>query len=384
MRRRQFLRAACASQRITGIYNTMVYVSTTTEYTKLAQTTQRYDEQILDLSAYSYHLPEERIAQSPIEPRDSSKLLVVDPTTGQYTDLIFHQITSLLKPGDTMVMNNTRVTARRLFGKRPSGGKVEVVLIQQLNPSDWLCIVKPGKRLMPGAEVELEDGINAVVTEHQPRGLRVLRFADPEQLTSSKHGVIPLPPYIHLPLPNEERYQTVYSQKPGSAAAPTAGLHFTPQLLQSIKQLGVNIAYVTLDVGLGTFHPPDPEMMRESRLHREHITVSQETADVINNTTGRIICVGTTSIRAVESASVAPRHIEPFQGETEIFIAPGYEFKIAEVMLTNFHVPASTPLFMTCAFGGRECILNAYQHALADTYRFLSFGDAMFITCRGH
>lgn len=351
---------------------------------QLAQTTLRYDEHILDLDAYTYPLPEHRIAQKPIEPRDSSKLLVVNPSTECLTDLAFYQITELLQAGDTLVMNNTRVTARRLFGKRPTGGKVEVVMIQQLNHSDWLCIVKPGKRLMPGAQMELDDGIYAEVIEHQPRGLRVLRFADPELLMSSKHGVIPLPPYIHVPLPNEERYQTVYSDAPGSAAAPTAGLHFTPALLAQIEAMGVNIAFVTLDVGLGTFHPPDPGMMRESRLHREHITISDESARLINGTTGRIICVGTTSIRAVESAAVGPRQLQPFSGETEIFIAPGYEFQIAEAMLTNFHVPASTPLFMTCAFGGRERILNAYQHALSDTYRFLSFGDAMFITCRGN
>ncbi len=350
---------------------------------QLAQTTLRYDEHILDLEAYNYPLPEERIAQRPIEPRDSSKLLVVNPATDTLSDLVFHQITELLQPGDTLVMNNTRVTARRLFGQRPTGGKVEVVMIQQLNHSDWLCIVKPGKKLMPGAQMELDDGICAEVLEHQPRGLRVLRFADPELLMSSKHGVIPLPPYIHVPLPNEERYQTVYSQAPGSAAAPTAGLHFTPPLLEKIRLMGVSIAFVTLDVGLGTFHPPDPGMMRESRLHREHVTISPETAQTINNTSGRIICVGTTSIRAVESAAVGPRILQAFSGETEIFIAPGYEFQIAEAMLTNFHVPASTPLFMTCAFGGRQRILNAYDHALADSYRFLSFGDAMFITCRG-
>lgn len=331
------------------------------------------------LEEYTYDLPAERIAQQPVEPRDSSRLLVLSRQTGAREHRIFRDIVEYLREGDTLVLNNTRVSARRLRGVKPTGAQVEVLLLREVGSGVWEAIVRPGRRLHMGARMVLEGTLQAEVVATLPQGLRLVRFDDPEAVHRQTVGEIPLPPYIHRKLENEERYQTVYAAVNGSAAAPTAGLHFTPSLLQRLAQKGVRIVYLTLHVGIATFRHPDPEQIAQGRLHSEWYTLSEEVAETINRTPGRIVAVGTTCVRALESAAVGKRRLAPHTGYTELFILPGYEFQVVEGMVTNFHLPASTPLLLTCAFGGKEHVLNAYHEAIQLEYRFLSFGDAMLI-----
>ncbi len=331
------------------------------------------------LQEYTYDLPEERIAQQPVEPRDSSRLLVLHRDTGRREHRIFHEIVEYLRPGDTLVLNNTRVSARRLRGFKSTGAEVEVLLLREAQPGAWECMVRPGRRLLPGSRVVLEGHLKAEIVASLPQGLRLLRFEDPAAVHRHPLGEVPLPPYIRRKLENEERYQTVYAAVNGSAAAPTAGLHFTQELLQRLREAGVGIVYITLHVGIATFRHPEPEMLAQGRLHPEWYTISDESASAINRTTGRIVAVGTTCVRALESAAVGRRQVAAHSGSTDLLILPGYRFQVVEALITNFHQPASTPLLLTCAFAGRQQVLDAYREANAMGYRFLSFGDAMLI-----
>lgn len=340
---------------------------------------QTLEQAIRMLEEYDYDLPEERIAQQPVEPRDSSRLLVLHRDTGYCEHHIFRDIVKYLQPGDTLVLNNTRVSARRLRGTKTTGAQVEALLLREVEPGVWEALMRPGRRLLVGSQVILEGGLKAEVIACLPQGLRLLRFEEPHAVHRQPLGEIPLPPYIRRKLENEERYQTVYAAMNGSAAAPTAGLHFTPELLQRIREMGVQIATITLHVGIATFRHPEPEMLVQGRLHPEWYTISEEAAQAINNTKGRIIAVGTTCVRALESAAVGKRQVRAQSGNTELFILPGYRFQVVEALVTNFHLPASTPLLLTCAFAGREKVLSAYRTAITLGYRFLSFGDAMLI-----
>lgn len=340
---------------------------------------QTLEEAARLLEEYHYDLPEERIAQQPVEPRDSSRLLVLYRDTGKREHRIFRDIVAYLRPGDTLVLNNTRVSARRLHGFKTTGAQVETLLLREVQPGVWEALVRPGRRLLVGTQVILEGHLKAEVIACLPGGMRLLRFEDPRAVHHQPIGEIPLPPYIRCKLENEERYQTVYAAVNGSAAAPTAGLHFTPELLQRIREMGVRIATITLHVGIATFRHPEPEQLAQGRLHPEWYTISEEAAEVINSTPGRIVVVGTTCVRALESAAAGKRRVEAHSGSTELFIMPGFQFQIVEVLVTNFHLPASTPLLLTCAFAGKERVFEAYREAMAMGYRFLSFGDAMLI-----
>lgn len=331
------------------------------------------------LEEHHYDLPLERIAQQPVEPRDSSRLLVLHRDTGQLEHRIFRDIVHYLQPGDTLVLNNTRVSARRLRGVKPTGAQVEALLLREVDPGVWESLMRPGRRLLVGSRVILEGNLKAELISSLPQGLRLLRFEDPQAVHRQPLGEIPLPPYIRRKLENEERYQTVFAAVNGSAAAPTAGLHFTPELLRRIRDIGVRIATITLNVGIATFRHPEPEMLVKGHLHPEWYTIPEESATTINSTPGRIIAVGTTCVRALESSAVGKRQVKPQSGSTELFILPGFRFQIVEVLVTNFHLPASTPLLLTCAFAGKERVLSAYREAITLGYRFLSFGDAMLI-----
>ncbi|GIV15038.1 MAG: S-adenosylmethionine:tRNA ribosyltransferase-isomerase [Armatimonadota bacterium] len=340
---------------------------------------QTVEEAARLLEEYHYDLPEEHIAQQPAEPRDGSRLLVLHRQTGQREHRIFRDIVQYLHAGDTLVLNNTRVSARRLRGVKTTGARVEVLLLREVEPGIWEALVRPGRRLLVGSQVILEGRLQAEVTACLPQGVRLLRFEDATAVHCQPLGEIPLPPYIRRKLENEERYQTVYAAVNGSAAAPTAGLHFTPELLQRIREIGVRIVYITLHVGIATFRHPEPEQLAQERLHPEWYTISEEAAEAINNTPGRIVAVGTTCVRALESAATGKRQVQACSGSTELFIMPGFRFQIVEALVTNFHLPASTPLLLTCAFAGKERVFEAYREAIAMGYRFLSFGDAMLI-----
>jgi len=331
------------------------------------------------LQEYQYDLPEERIAQQPVELRDSSRLFVLHRMTGCREHRIFRDIIEYLREGDTLVLNNTRVSARRLRGVKTTGAQVEALLLREVEAGVWEALVRPGRRLPVGSKVTLEGCLTAEVVASLPRGMRLLRFEDAQAVHQQPLGEIPLPPYIRRKLENEERYQTVYAAVNGSAAAPTAGLHFTPELLQRIRERGVRIVFITLHVGIATFRHPEPEQLAQGRLHPEWYTISEEAAETINSTPGRIVAVGTTCVRALESAAVDTRRVEARSGSTELFILPGFRFRVVEALVTNFHQPASTPLLLTCAFAGKEKVLDAYREAIAMGYRFLSFGDAMLI-----
>ncbi len=354
------------------------------------------------ISDYEYTLPPELIAQTPIEPRDSSRLLVVHRQTGALDHRIFRQIGEYLRPGDLLVANQSRVLPARLYGvKEGSGGHVEVLLLairHDRGPDVWEALVRPGKRIHTGQRLVFGDGmLTAIVQDFTDAGGRFLRliaragdvFAAIDQL-----GKMPLPPYIHEPLADAERYQTVYARQPGSAAAPTAGLHFTPELLASLEASGVGVAYVTLHVGLDTFRPVAEEELAVHTMHSEEIDLDAETAERINATRragGRIVAVGTTSVRVLESvaALTAERHgttvetdaplVEPYRGRTSLFITPGHRYRAVDAMITNFHLPRSTLLVLVSAFANRELMLSAYEEAIRERYRFYSFGDAMLI-----
>ena len=332
-----------------------------------------------------YDLPEELIAQTPLEKRDTSRLLAMDRQTGALAHRHFYDIIDYLNPGDCLVMNNSRVLPARLLGHRPTGGAVEVLLLRDLGGGKWECLTKPGKKTQPGQEIIFGDGqLTATVDSVQEDGNRVVEFHYEgifleilEQL-----GKMPLPPYIKAELADQERYQTVYSREVGSAAAPTAGLHFTKELLEKIEKKGVRLAYVTLHVGLGTFRPVKAEEISQHHMHAELCMISQETADILNQTKasgGRVVCVGTTSCRTLESLVNEDGSFEPRSKWTEIFIYPGYQFKAMDALITNFHLPESTLVMLVSAFAGREHVLNAYNQAVKERYRFFSFGDAMYI-----
>ena len=332
-----------------------------------------------------YDLPEELIAQTPLEKRDTSRLLAMDRQTGALAHRHFYDIIDYLNPGDCLVMNDSRVLPARLLGHRPTGGAVEVLLLRDLGGGKWECLTKPGKKTQPGQEIIFGDGqLTATVDSVQEDGNRVVEFHYEgifleilEQL-----GKMPLPPYIKAELADQERYQTVYSREVGSAAAPTAGLHFTKELLKKIEKKGICLAYVTLHVGLGTFRPVKAEEISQHHMHAELCMISQETADILNQTKaagGRIVCVGTTSCRTLESLVNEDGSFEPRSKWTEIFIYPGYQFKAMDALITNFHLPESTLVMLVSAFAGREHVLNAYNEAVKDRYRFFSFGDAMYI-----
>lgn len=339
-------------------------------------------------SDFDYHLPESSIAQTPAEPRDSSRLLVLDRETAEFEHKIFRDVRDYLKAGDLLVLNQTRVIPARIFAHKETGGKVELLLLRRRDELTWEALVG-GKGLRVGKTVQVESGPKAEILEILEGSERLIKFSAPIEPYFSQVGNVPLPPYIHEKLTDPERYQTVFAKEPGSAAAPTAGLHFTPQLLDEIKLMGVKVAYVTLHVGLDTFAPVNEDNPEEHTIHSEWCHLPQETADLINETKrngGRVVAVGTTSVRTLESAgNYASRithhgfEITTFTGATKLFILPGYQFKVVDVMITNFHLPKSTLLMLVSAFTGREKILETYNLAIQEGYRFYSFGDAMLI-----
>ena len=334
---------------------------------------------------FYYELPEELIAQTPLEKRDTSRLLTLDRRTGVVCHKHFYDIVDHLNPGDCLVMNNSRVLPARLLGNRPTGGAVEVLLLRDLGEKKWECLCKPGRKMQVGNEVVFGNGeLSAVVTEVREDGNRVVEFRYEGIFLEvlERLGKMPLPPYIKAELADQERYQTVYSKEVGSAAAPTAGLHFTNELLDKLRAKGVKTAFVTLHVGLGTFRPVKAENISEHHMHSELCMLSQETADILNETRklgGRIVCVGTTSCRTLESLVNEDGSFSPKSKWTEIFIYPGYTFKAMDALITNFHLPESTLVMLVSAFAGRENVLAAYEEAVRERYRFFSFGDAMFI-----
>lgn len=335
---------------------------------------------------FYYDLPPELIAQHPLKDRAGSRLLVLDKETGKIEHKNFRNIIEYLNPGDCLVMNNTRVIPARLYGvKEDTGGKIEFLLLKRIDLNTWNVILKPGKRARTGARFVFGDGLlKAEVIEVRPDGNRIVRFEYDgvwEELLD-RLGEMPLPPYIKEKLEDKERYQTVYSKIEGSAAAPTAGLHFTNELLEAIRDKGVRTAYLTLHVGLGTFRPVSVENVEEHIMHTEHYEVSQEAADIINETRksgGRIIAVGTTSVRTLETVAEENGKMKAEIGDTSIFIYPGYKFKVTDSIITNFHLPESTLLMLVSAFAGKENIFAAYDQAVKEKYRFFSFGDAMLL-----
>ena len=334
---------------------------------------------------FYYDLPEELIAQTPLEKRDASRLLVMDKATGEVRHRHFYDIIEYLRPGDCLEMNDSRVLPARLLGHRPTGGAVEVLLLRDLGDKCWECLCKPGRKMQVGSEVIFGNGeLTATVREVKADGNRVVAFHFEGIFLEvlERLGKMPLPPYIKAELQDQERYQTVYSKTVGSAAAPTAGLHFTNDLLERIRDKGVKTAFVTLHVGLGTFRPVKVENIHDHHMHSELCMISQETADILNETRasgGRIICVGTTSCRTLESLVNGDGTFEAKSRWTEIFIYPGYTFKAMDGLITNFHLPESTLVMLVSAFAGREHVLDAYAEAVKERYRFFSFGDAMAI-----
>ena len=332
-----------------------------------------------------YDLPEELIAQTPLQQRDTSRLLVLDKVTGQVTHRHFYDILEYLRPGDCLVMNDSRVLPARLLGHRPTGGAVELLLLRDLGDKKWECLAKPGRKLQAGQQVIFGSGeLTATVVAVQEDGNRVVEFSYEGIFLEvlERLGKMPLPPYIKAELQDQERYQTVYSRQTGSAAAPTAGLHFTNELLGRIREKGVKTAFVTLHVGLGTFRPVKAEDISQHHMHSELCMISAETAQILNDTRnagGRIVCVGTTSCRTLESLVNEDGSFEPKNRWTDIFIFPGYRFKAMDALITNFHLPESTLVMLVSAFAGRENVLEAYEEAVNRKYRFFSFGDAMLI-----
>ncbi|EGD35958.1 S-adenosylmethionine:tRNA ribosyltransferase-isomerase [Streptococcus sanguinis SK150] len=341
----------------------------------------------MNTADFDFDLPEELIAQTPLEKRDASRLLVVDKETGVFSDQHFDQIIDQLQPGDALVMNNTRVLPARLYGIKPeTGGHVELLLLKNTQGDDWEVLAKPAKRLRVGSQISFGDGrLTATVVEELDHGGRIVRFGYEgiflEVLESL--GEMPLPPYIHEKLADRERYQTVYAKENGSAAAPTAGLHFTEELLEQIADKGVKLVYLTLHVGLGTFRPVSVDSLDDHEMHSEFYSLSEEAAQTLRQVKangGRVIAVGTTSIRTLETiGSKFQGQIQADSGWTNIFIKPGYDWKVVDAFSTNFHLPKSTLVMLVSAFAGRSLTLEAYEHAIAERYRFFSFGDAMFI-----
>ncbi len=340
---------------------------------------------VLKTSDFNYYLPEELIAQTPLQQRDSSRLLVLHKQTGALEHRHFYDILDYLKPGDCLVMNDSRVLPARLLGHRPTGGAVEVLLLRDFGEKKWECLCKPGRKMQEGSEVTFGNGeLTATVREVKEDGNRVVEFHYEGIFLEvlERLGKMPLPPYIKEELQDQERYQTVYSREVGSAAAPTAGLHFTNELLEKAREKGIRTAFVTLHVGLGTFRPVKSEEVTDHHMHAELCMISQETADILNQTKaagGRVVCVGTTSCRTLESLVNEDGSFEAKSKWTEIFIYPGYKFKALDALITNFHLPESTLVMLVAALAGREQVLHAYEEAVRERYRFFSFGDAMFI-----
>jgi S-adenosylmethionine:tRNA ribosyltransferase-isomerase len=340
----------------------------------------------LKKSDFYFDLPQELIAQDPLEDRSASRLLVLNRKTGAVEHHTFKEIMNYVRSGDCLVLNNTKVIPARLMGvKEDTGAAIEVLLLKRRDNDVWETLVKPGKKARPGAKIVFGDGcLRAEVLDVVEEGNRLLRF-DYEGIFEEvldRLGEMPLPPYITHKLQDKNRYQTVYAKYEGSAAAPTAGLHFTEELLAQIEEMGVKIAYVTLHVGLGTFRPVKADNILEHHMHSEHYEVTPETAELINRTKesgGRVICVGTTSCRTVESAADESGRVQPGCGDTEIFIYPGYRFKVLDCLITNFHLPESTLVMLVSALAGRENVLAAYREAVEERYRFFSFGDAMLV-----
>ena len=334
---------------------------------------------------FYYDLPEELIAQTPLKQRDSSRLLVMDRESGTVTHRYFFDILKYLNPGDCLVMNDSRVLPARLLGQRPTGGVAELLLLRALGEDKWECLARPGRKLHIGQQIIFGNGeLKATVVDVRKDGNRIVEFEYEGIFLEvlEKLGKMPLPPYIKEELKDQERYQTVYSKKIGSAAAPTAGLHFTPLLLEMIREKGIKVAFVTLHVGLGTFRPVKTKLITEHNMHAEFCMISAEAAQILNETKksgGRIICVGTTSCRTLESLVNADGTFEEKCAWTDIFIYPGYEFKAMQGLITNFHLPESTLVMLVSAFAGRESVLSAYDEAIKERYRFFSFGDAMLI-----
>ena len=341
---------------------------------------------MLKTSDFYFDLPEELIAQTPLEKRDNSRLLTLNKETGETRHLHFYDLPQLLRPGDCLVLNDSRVLPARLIGHRlPGGGACEVLLLVDRGDKTWECLVRPGKKMRVGAQLSFGNGeLTAEVVGEVEGGNRLVRFQYEGIFLEvlERLGKMPLPPYIKSELQDPERYQTVYSREIGSAAAPTAGLHFTKELLEKIQNMGVKLCYVTLHVGLGTFRPVKEENITDHDMHSEYCMISQETADQINQTKrqgGRVICVGTTSCRTIESWAQEDGTLKESAGWTNIFIYPGYRFKVLDGLITNFHLPESTLIMLVSALAGREHVLAAYREAVEQKYRFFSFGDAMFI-----
>ena len=340
----------------------------------------------MKVSDFDFYLPEELIAQCPLKERDSSRFMVVDRKTGEIEHKVFHDVIDYLEKGDTLVLNNTRVMPARLIGeKEETGGKIEFLLLKRIEGDKWECLAKPGKKAKVGAMSTFGEGkLKAVVREIGLEGNRVIEFIYNgifEEILDEL-GQMPLPPYIHEKLDDRERYQTVYSKEKGSAAAPTAGLHFTEDLLEKIREKGVNIAFVTLHVGLGTFRPVKVESIDEHIMHSEYYELDEENAKIINDTKkrgNRVIAVGTTSTRTLETIGNENGEVRAQSGWTNIFIFPGYKFNIVDALITNFHLPESTLIMLVSALAGKENIMNAYKKAVEEKYRFFSFGDSMFI-----
>ncbi|MBI4743759.1 MAG: tRNA preQ1(34) S-adenosylmethionine ribosyltransferase-isomerase QueA [Actinobacteria bacterium] len=343
----------------------------------------------MKISEFDYQLPKELIAQKPVEPRDVSRLMVIDKKRSIIAHSFFKNLTDYLKKGDCLVLNNTRVFPARLFGYKKTGGAVELLLISEEDKNHWRALVKPGRQLPVGTEIIFDDGLlYARIEEKLEEGERIILFrfdGDFNHILKSI-GKIPLPPYIHEELSDEERYQTIFSREEKSTAAPTAGLHFTPQLLNEIKEKGVCIAEIDLKIGLDTFMPVKVDNIKEHKMHSEYFKLDKETASKINRAIkkgGRIVAVGTTVVRTLETVSCLSdlkKEIKADEGRTNLFIYPGYKFKIVDVLITNFHLPRSTLLMLVCAFGGKDLIMKAYEEAISKNYRFFSFGDAMLIS----
>jgi S-adenosylmethionine:tRNA ribosyltransferase-isomerase len=347
---------------------------------------EQSNEKVMLLSDYDYYLPEELIAQDPLEKRSDSRMMVLDRETGEFWHRHFYDLLEYLEPGDCLVINNTKVIPARLLGAREgTGGKVEVLLLNRKSDTDWETLVKPGKKCRVGDRLEFGDGLlKAEVMEVLPDGNRIIRFYFEgifEEILD-KLGQMPIPPYIHHQLKERERYNTVYAKYDGSAAAPTAGLHFTKELLQQVKDKGVDIAEVTLHVGLGTFRPVKEDNVFEHEMHSEFYQVTEEAAEKINRAHDnghRVITVGTTSTRTVETVADEDGRMKAASGWTQIFIYPGYKFKVIDGLITNFHLPKSTLIMLVSALAGREHVLKAYEEAVKEKYRFFSFGDAMLL-----
>ncbi len=338
----------------------------------------------MDVKDFYYELPEELIAQNPAARRDGSRLLVLDKQSGEFTDKHFYNVIDYLQEGDCLVLNNTKVISARLYGKKAeTGAACEVLLLRQRGLNKWECLVRPGKKLRVGAKIEFE-GVTAEITDTLSDGEREITFDYDGDFYAllDKIGNVPLPPYITKSTADKSRYQTVYAKTEGSAAAPTAGLHFTDELLEKIRAKGVNIAFVTLHIGIGTFRPVKVDKVEEHVMHSEWYSISKESAELINSVKKngkKVVAVGTTSVRVLESASDENGLLSEKEGDTAIFIYPPYKFKVVDALVTNFHLPESTLVMLVSSLAGRENILRAYRHAVEEKYRFFSFGDAMLI-----